>query len=186
MTLELTRHQFNVDDYDRMAATGVLGDDDRVELIEGEILEMSPIGDKHIGCVRRCNYIFSRILGDRVVIDVQSSARINDRSQPQPDLMLLRSVPEMLRDVTPRPEDVLLLIEVADSSLDFDRQVKIPLYARSNIAEFWLVNIPQGVIDVYRDPTPDGYRTVLIARRGDQISPLAFLDAFILVDSILG
>ncbi len=186
MTLELTRHRFSVDDYDRMIEAGVLGEDDQVELIEGEIVEMSPIGDKHVGCVRRSNRLFSRVLSDRVIVDVQSPARVNDRSKPQPDLMLLRSVPEMLTDVTPRAEDILLVVEVSDSSLDFDRQIKMPLYARSNIAEVWLVNIPQGVIEVYRDPTPDGYRTVLIARRGDQISPLAFPDVFISVDSILG
>jgi Uma2 family endonuclease len=186
MTLELTRHRFSVDDYDRMIEAGVLGEDDRVELIEGEIAEMSPIGDKHVGCVRRSIRVFTTQLGLRAVVDVQNPARVNDRSKPQPDLLLLRPIPQMLTDVTPRAEDVLLLVEVSDSSLDFDRQIKMPLYARSNIAEVWLVNIPHGVIEVYRDPTPDGYRTVLIARRGEKISPLAFLDAFILVDSILG
>jgi Uma2 family endonuclease len=169
-----------------MAKTGILGEDERIELIDGEILVMAPIGEKHVGCVRRCIRTFTSRIGTAAIIDVQDPLQLAGRGEPQPDVTLLRPDAEMLGNVIPTAGDVLLLVEVADTTLQYDRQVKAPLYAQSGIPELWIADLEHDLIEVHRDPTSDGYRTIRIARRGEQIAPVAFPDRPIAVADILG
>jgi Uma2 family endonuclease len=186
MAVELKRWRFTVDEYHRMGEAGVLGEDDRVELIDGEILEMSPIGPGHSGGINRLTYLFVGRVGDRAVVSVQNPVILNDYEEPQPDLMLLRPRSDFYRSATATPADVLLLIEVADSSVDYDRQVKAPLYARNGIPEYWMLNLLRDQVVVYREPIEDGYRSTQVFRRGETISPLAFPDLQITVEELLG
>jgi Uma2 family endonuclease len=186
MTIPLPRRRFTVDDYHRIAAAGVLGEDDRVELIEGEIIEMSPIGTRHAACVNRLTRIFAGGLGERAVVAVQNPLHVSDLSEPQPDLAVLAPRTDAYEAAHPRPHDVLLLIEVADTSLPVDQHVKAPLYALSGIRELWIVDVEGGRIQILREPAPDGYRSARMAARGDAVQPLAFPEFTIDVGDILG
>lgn len=167
---------FTTAEYYTMLQAGILTEDDRVELIEGEILQMTPIGSRHAGCVKDLVGIFTQGLGSRIVLGVQDPIHLNDFSAPQPDLSVLHPREDKYRRSHPGPSDVFLLIEVADTTTGHDRSLKVPLYSRCGIAECWLLDLPAGVLDVHRDPTPDGYRTRHRLRPGDQVSPLAFPD----------
>lgn len=191
MTLQLTTwrlptRRFTVEEYYRMAEAGILKEDDRVELIEGEIVEMSPIGRVHAGIVDRLTHLFVTRVGDVAQVRIQNPLRLDERSEPEPDLTLLVPRPDFYTSGHPRPKDVLLLVEVADSSIEFDREVKIPLYARAGIREVWLVDLNVGTVTVFRDPTADGYRTVRTLRRGESIGALAFPGREFAVAEILG
>lgn len=186
MALELKRYRFTTAEYDRLGQAGVLGEDDRVELIEGEILEMSPIGRIHASRVDRLNRVFNRGVGDAAIIRIQNPIVLGDHSEPEPDLALLRPRADFYAEQHPTEEDVLLVIEVADSSVEYDRQIKAPLYARNGIPEFWLLDLGRDHLVVYRDPTGDGYATTRVVRRGEAISPLAFPHLVIPVADILG
>jgi Uma2 family endonuclease len=179
-----TRRRFTVHDYHRMAEADILHEDDRVELIGGEILEMSPVGGRHAACVREINHLLSRQLGDELRADVQSPVRLSEQEEPQPDLAVLRT-----RDyagLLPTPEDVLLLIEIADTSLTYDRNVKLPLYARSGIAEIWLVDLNANIVERYTEPSGDGYR-LLRRAGGEEMLESAVLPALVVpVDIALG
>jgi Uma2 family endonuclease len=169
-----------------MAEAGVLGEDDRVELIGGEILDMSPIGRRHTACVKRLNRLLSRLVGDAAIVSVQDPVLLSEHDEPEPDLALLRPRPDFYASVDVTPDAVLLVIEVADSSVEYDRQVKAPLYARGRIPELWIVDLVRDHVAVYRDPTSGGYGTTRVARRGETISPSAFAELTIAVDEILG
>lgn len=186
MAVDLERYRFTVDDYHRMAEAGILGEDDRVELIEGEILQMSPIGGKHIGCVIRLTQVFRRIPETTAIISVQNPIRVGDNGEPQPDLVLLRPKGDYYASGAPTPPDILLVVEVADSSVEYDRQIKAPLYARSGIPEYWLVDVGREHVIVFREPIEDTYRTTQVFRRGEKLSPLAFPGLTLGLDEILG
>jgi Uma2 family endonuclease len=186
MTIPLRRRRFTVDDYYRMAAAGVLGEDDRVELIDGEIIELSPIGSLHAGYVNRLARCFIGGLGERAVVAVQNPVRISDLSEPQPDIAVLEPRADAYTTAHPLPADVLLLIEVADSSLAFDRHLKAPLYALCGIRELWIVDVEARRIAVFRDPGPEGYRTESTAGLGETIHPVAFPDLPVDVNEIVG
>ncbi len=145
-------HQFTVADYHRMVAAGILNEDSRVELIRGQIVDMAPIGAPHLNMVNRLTRLLPAILGDLGVLSVQNPVRLDDGSEPQPDVAVLKPRPEEYETATPRAADVLLVIEVAETSLDDDRAVKAPLYAGSGIPEYWIVNIVDRVVEVYRQP----------------------------------
>ncbi|MFH1739778.1 MAG: Uma2 family endonuclease [bacterium] len=176
MSVQLLRRHFTVDEYYRMAETGILSEDDRVELIEGEIIQMTPIGSRHASHVKRLNQFFSCNLGARVIVSVQDPIRVDQHSEPQPDIVLLRPRSDFYAEAHPKPEDVFLVVEVADTSIDFDRQVKTPLYAKADILEVWLVDISGGSIEVYREPSLRGYEQVERFQRGQDLSPQAFPD----------
>ncbi|MGH2376231.1 MAG: Uma2 family endonuclease, partial [bacterium] len=170
MAVQVTRRRFTVDEYYRMADAGIFSEDDRVELIEGEIVEMVAIGSRHAGSVGKFNRILSRRVGDAALVWVQNPIRLSEHSELRPDLALLRPRPDFYTSAHPGPEDVLLLIEVAESSVDYDREVKVPLYARYRVREYWLIDLPKGVVEVYRGPTPEGYRETQTVRRGGQLT----------------
>jgi Uma2 family endonuclease len=169
-----------------MNEAGILTEDDRVELINGEIIEMSPIGRKHSACVNRLNSIFSQLLGKRVIVAVQNPITLDNFSEPQPDIALLKPREDFYESAHPQPSDVFLLIEVADSSFEYDRDIKIPLYAANGIVEVWLVDIIEQKIIVYRQPTENTYSKIKTFQRGEILDILAFPEIKITVDSILG
>lgn len=186
MSVGLKRFRFTRADYYRLVGAGVLGEDDRVELIEGEILEMSPIGPRHTGCVKRVNALLGEMLRGRAIISVQDPVQLNEYSEAEPDLALLELRADYYAAGHPTPETVRLVVEIADSSLDYDQHIKAPLYARNHVQEYWLVNLVQNHLVVYRDPREGSYATVRVSRRGETVSPLAFPDLQIAVADILG
>ena len=179
------KHRFTVTEYYRMAETGVLKPDARVELLNGEIIDMSPIGPFHGGVVIRLNRIFNRELKDRCLVIVQSSLRLDEHSEPEPDIVLAKNTPDCYTTKHPEPEDVLLLIEVSDTSLDVDRKEKLPAYGHAGIPEVWIVNLNNGTIETHREPHFSGYGSTKILRAGDKASPQAFPDVTVDVSELL-
>src|SRR5262249_8994808 len=151
----LTPHRFTVDDYVQMIDSGFLGKYDRVELIRGEIVEKMTIGDAHAACVRRFDRILNALVGDGAIISVQSPIRLAD-SRPEPDVALLRIRDDFYASGAPLPLDIYLVVEVADSSIEIDREVKRPLYAENGIIEYWIVDLNSSAVEVHRQPRPDG------------------------------
>jgi len=185
MALEILKHVFTVSEFERMAETGILSENDRVELIEGEIIEMSPIGKSHAACVDRFTRLLSR-LDNKVILRVQGPIQLDDYSEPQPDLTLLRHRDDFYAGSLPRPADVLLVIEVADSTLDYDRFMKLPAYARAGIPEAWLANLPADRIEMYAEPVDGAYTVIKHATRGEVIQSSSIEQLRLNVDDILG
>ncbi|MDZ7753974.1 MAG: Uma2 family endonuclease [Gammaproteobacteria bacterium] len=150
-------HRLTVADYHRMGEAGVFAPGARTELIEGAIIDMAPIGSTHAGALKRLNAAISRVVADKGVLSVQDPVVLGDLSEPQPDLALLRPREDFYARAHPRPEDVLLVVEVADTSVAFDRHTKLPLYARHGIPEAWLVDLPAGVLEIHRRPEEGAY-----------------------------
>jgi Uma2 family endonuclease len=167
-------HRFSAEDYHRLAELGILSPDSRVELIEGAIHDMSPIGPLHSGVVIRLSRFFNLQAKNRWTVSTQNPVGLDNYSEPQPDLVLLKPAPEDYTQHHAAPDDVFLLIEVADSSLDFDRGKKLQVYARAGIAEVWIINLPESVIEVYREPHFTGYEKKTVLRAGDKAAPAAF------------
>jgi Uma2 family endonuclease len=173
---------FDVAEYYRMDAAGVFGDDERVELIEGKILEMYPRGVRHCWTVVDLTAPFAR--RDDVIPSVFNPLRLDDRTEPVPDITVLRA--DTPQDRHPSPEYAQLVVEVADVSLDYDRTVKGPLYARAGVPEFWLVDLDRDRIEVYQEPATGLYRAIRFYMRGESLSPAFAPDMLIQVDDILG
>jgi len=184
--VELSRHRFTVAEYVRMAEVNILGEDSRVELMWGEVVEMSPIYIGHTSTVKRLIRLLTRTLGDRIILGVQDPVQLSDDSLPQPDIAVLRPQDDFYSEQQPGPDDILLLIEVADSSLRYDRRVKSKLYGAAGITDYWIVNLPERQIEVYREPRLTGYRTVTIYAPGETLSSLAFPDLVLKVENIFG
>jgi Uma2 family endonuclease len=180
------RWKFTVKEFQRMAEVGILREDARVELLEGELFAMPPTGDWHNGSVNAFNWRFGTRVGGRAMVQVQGALRLSPHSAPQPDILVLRFRADFYRSALPRPEDVLLLVEVSDSSLAYDRDTKLPLYARAGISDVWIANRQQMQLEVYRDPEGDRYRSVTVVERDGEVAPLAFPDLTIRVADILG
>ena len=186
MTVQLLRRRFTANEYQRMGQVGILGEDDRLELLEGEIVEMAPIGSRHQATVDRLNRLFSNRTADDAMVRVQGPVRLGEDSEPQPDLILLRRRSDFYTSAHPGPDDVLLLVEVSDTSLEYDREVKLPLYARHGIVEVWLVGLEAGLVEVYRGPTAQGYQEVSQLQRGQSLSSVALPQLELAVDEVLG
>ena len=186
MTVQLLRRKFTVEQFHKMAESGILNEDDRVELIRGEIIEMAAIGTKHAACVNRLDNVLHRKLGDRVIVSVQNPVGLDDSSEPQPDVVLLKPREDFYASAHPQPKDVFLIIEVADSTIKFDREVKIPLYAEEAVLEVWLVDVNEECVEVYREPVNGVYQKVDKFVRDESLIIQAFDDVNIGVDEILG
>lgn len=186
MATGLLRRLFKVQEFDRMVEVGILTKGDRVELICGEIVEMSPIGRRHAACVRRLDSILSQKLANRAFVDTQNPVELGDRSEPQPDVVLLQPRPDFYESKHPQPRDIFLLIEVTDTTVETDRAVKIPLYAEDGISEVWLLAINEQCLEVYRQPSARGYLEMQKLYRGQIASIQAFPDIEIAVDEMLG
>ena len=180
-----TQHRFNVKEYYRMAETGVLPPDARVELLDGKVIDMSPIGPFHGGVTDYLNEVFAAASKGRWRTRVQNSLRLDDHSEPQPDLVLARPAPDFYRKRHPQPEDVFLLVEVSDSTLETDQEDKIPTYGRAGIPEVWIVNLNELTVEVYREPNFTGYGSKTVLSAGAQANPLAFPDVAVDVAELL-
>lgn len=152
MSVQIAKHCFTVAEYERMSEVGIFTEDDRVELISGEIVEMSPIGKRHVACVNRLTKLLVQAVGSSAIISVQNPIRLDDYSEPQPDVAVLKPRDDFYEQALPTPRDVLLIIEVCDATLEYDRQIKLPLYARAGIPEVWLVNHTDEQIETYARP----------------------------------
>lgn len=168
MSIPHPHRRFTVDEYEQMYEVGIIKESDRVELIRGEIIEMSPIGARHVACVARGTSHLARSTGSDVLISSQGSIWIPDGGEPQPDIVAVRATYDVKEQ--PTPVDIFLVIEVSDSSLDYDRTTKLPLYAAAGIPEAWLFNLIANRIERHTDPSPSGYRTVAFAERGKRLS----------------
>ena len=180
------RRRFTVVEYYAMADAGILSGNDRVELLDGDLITMPPIGNWHGGSVKLLANTFPPILQGRAVMAVQDPVRLDEHSEPQPDIMLLQWRDDFYRNGHPSPDDVLLLIEVADSSIEFDRTVKLAAYARAGIPEVWIVARAERRIEAYTEPAGDEYATVRYFGPGETVAPQAFSDITLAVDRIIG
>jgi Uma2 family endonuclease len=176
---------FTVDDYYRMAEAGILKPNDRVELICGEIIEMSPIGKRHAAAVDRANDLFAGLVHGRATIRVQNPNKLDQFNEPEPDISLLKPRIDYYRSGHPGPHDIYLVIEISDTTLRFDQDVKVPMYAIAGIRELWIIDLNGGELLVHRDPEGDVYKTRTTLGRTDSISPVAFPDAVIKVEELL-
>ena len=179
------RWRFTVDDFMLMGKVGIFKDEDRVELIDGEVIRMNRIGPGHSGRVMRLNAKFSRALGDRVIVNVQNPFQFRPRGQPQPDVMLLRPREDFYTTSHPTASDTLLLIEVSDSSLAYDRETKAAVYAQAGIQDYWIVDLVNMQLLVHRQPVDGVFRSVQALGEEDSVQPLAFPDVAIAVSEIL-
>lgn len=179
-----TQHRFSVKDYYRMAESGVLHPDARVELLDGRIIDMSPIGPFHGDVTTYLTEIFAAASQGRWRTRVQNPVRLDEHSEPQPDLVLAKPMADA-RKRHPRPEEVYLLIEVSDTTLETDQENKLPAYGRAGVTEVWIVNLNELTLDIYREPHFTGYGSKTILRAGDQARPLAFPDVTVDVAELL-
>ena len=179
------QHRFSVKDYYRMAETGVLRPDARVELLEGRIIDMSPIGPFHGSITKHLLQIFTAAAKGRWITQVQDPVHLDEYSEPEPDIALLKPVSDFYRQRHPQPEDVFLLIEISDSTLETDQEEKIPAYGRAGIPEVWIVNLNELTVEVYREPNFTGYGSKTILPTGSQAAPNAFPDVIIDVAELL-
>ncbi|HVC93292.1 MAG TPA: Uma2 family endonuclease [Pirellulales bacterium] len=185
MSMTLVHHRFTVDEYEQMVECGILSERDRVELIRGEILEKMPIGERHAGCVNHLNSLLAAAVGKRAVVAIQNPVIFPD-SQPEPDVALLLPRDDFYKSVKPRPKDVLLVIEVADSTLDFDRDIKGAMYAQSGIQEYWILNLLDNCLEVHRQPQSDGtFRDVRTLPCGHSVEIATLPDVTVAVADVL-
>lgn len=186
MAVEVSRRRFTADEYQAMGRAGILREDDRVELIDGEVLAMSPIGPPHTGTVNRINRLFTTRVGEAAIVQVQLPVRLDPHSEPQPDLVLLKPRDDFYGTAAAGPEDILLAIEVAQSSLAYDRGIKADLYARRNVAEYWIVDLNGGEVIRHTDPVDGRYRHVAAVARDEPFAPTLMPGCVVTTRDIFG
>jgi Uma2 family endonuclease len=186
MPAEIARKLFTVEEYDRMVEVGILTENDRVELIEGEILGMRPIGPRHSACTDRATMLLAPRLLGKAIVRIQGPIRLSDNTKPQPDVILLNPREDFYAIGGAYTRDALLVIEVAETSIRYDRGPKLAIYAKYGVHEVWIEDLNTDTLLVFRDRHPDGYATSLVLHSGDEISPLAFPDMMLPVSALLG
>jgi Uma2 family endonuclease len=180
-------HPITATEYHRLGEEGFFEDGERVELLEGEIVPMNPIGLGHAARVKRASFAFLPLFARRsVIVSVQDPIALDNLSEPEPDLALLKFRADFYLEAMPTPRDIFLVVEVADTTLRRDREEKIPLYGMRGIRESWLIDLNSEIVYIYRTPSAKGYLDSRVARRGDKIAPEAFPDFEISVDDLLG
>ena len=185
-TETINKKLFTVDEYHRMAEVGILPEVGRFELIRGEIIEMTPTGSPHSDRVNRLTYLFVSRLGQSVIVSGQNPVTLNVQSEPMPDLALLKPRPDFYTTAHPSPEDVLLVVEVSDTTVRYDSTVKAALYADAGIPEYWLLDVAEDVLVVRTDPAAGAYRNVHLLHRGEALSPQKLPSISFSIDEILG
>ncbi|MDQ3678937.1 MAG: Uma2 family endonuclease [Actinomycetota bacterium] len=185
MAVQPVRHRFTVGEYHQMAEGGVFTEDDRVELLEGEIVEMVPIGSRHAACVTRLSRFFFEQVEGRAVVWVQNPVRLGRHSEPQPDVALLRPSVDDYAGGHPGPGDVLLLVEVGETTPAWDREHKLPLYASAGVREVWLVDLAAGTVEAYHRPEGGAYGEIERVGPGETLGPRAFQDVSLAVSDLL-
>lgn len=186
MSVSLARHRFTADQFQRMVRTGIIEEDARVELIQGDIVDITPLSDPHVATVNWLNRFFSRNLPEEAIVSVQGTINVNPLNVLQPDLAILRFRDDFYAQETARPEETHLVIEVSGTSLRFDRHTKLPLYAAAGIAEYWIANLEAMELEIYREPEGDGYKSTRILKMADSASPLEFPELTVPVAEVFG
>jgi len=185
-SVEVNRRSFTVGEYERMGQFGIFSEDARVELVCGEIIDMSPIGERHASCVAILARFITLRLRLSALVWTQNPIVLDDYSEPQPDLAILRPRVDDYRTSKPAPADVLVVVEVSDTTLEYDRKVKVPLYARAGIPETWVVNLPEERIEVYSDPAGGEYQTFRSYKRGRRLQSHTLAPLCLSVSKVLG
>ena len=185
MSVEYARFQFSADQFERMVETGILSEDDRVELIDGELITMSPIGSRHVACVNALTSLLVLTLQSRAIVSVQNPIRLNATTEPLPDVTVLRPKKSRYRDALPTGKDVLLAIEVSDTTAVFDRTTKLPRYAASGIREAWLVDLQMARVEVYSKPRAGQYTSLDSFGPGENVTSGTIGGLVLAVDDIL-
>ena len=186
MSVNLVKHHFTVSEYERMGEMGFFAPDARVELIEGQIIEMSPIASRHAACVTLLNRILSRQVGDDAIVSTQNPIRLSDFSEPQPDVAILKFRSDYYREAHPGPDDMLLVIEVADTTVHYDRHTKMPLYACAGIPEALLINLPEDRLEYFSRPEMGVYQVNRTINRGERFESASVPGLTLDVEMILG
>lgn len=185
MALELIKRRFTADDYQRMGQVGILSEGDRVELIDGEIVAMTPIGPRHNAAVNRANRALVTAVGEKAIVQVQGSVRLDRYHEPEPDLVLLRPRTDYYAARLPGPSDIILIVEMAESSIEYDREIKARLYAQLGIREYWVADLNENLVFCHRAPEDGTYRALQRHYRGQSIAPQMLPDCVIAVDLLL-
>ena len=186
MSRQLAKHWISVNEYERMGEAGIFHSDERLELLEGKIYEMSPIGSPHAACVTILHQLLTLKFVGKLIVISQNPIRLDDFSEPQPGIALLRWREDFYKHGHPTPADVLLIIEVADSTVESDRSYKMPLYAKAGIAEAWLVNLPDEKIELYAEPADGAYQFASDFKRGEDVQAHGIADLYVPVADVLG
>ncbi len=186
MSAEVETYRFSVEEFNKLGEAGIFAEDERVELLDGEIIVMSPIGRQHAGTVMRLQWTLQRRLSERVLFAVQNPTVLDEFSEPQPDIMLLKPKQDFYVSGHPQPDNILLLIEVSDTTLAYDRGRKLRKYAESGIIEVWIVNLKDQTIEQYREPFASEYGHSRVCQRGENIAVQAFPDVPFRVEELIG
>jgi Uma2 family endonuclease len=185
MSRELAKRFFTVAEYHRMGEVGIISPNDRVELLDGKIIKIDPISSLHAACTKRINSLITSLVKDVAIVGVQDPVEISDYSEPEPDISVLKYREDYYAGSHPKSSDILLIVEVADTTVEADRRDKFPKYARAGILEAWLVNLPKDLIEVHTDPVKGIYQNIRIYQRGDTISSQVLPQIKVRVDEIL-
>ena len=165
------RYRLTVAHFHRMTELGIFAEDEHLELVEGDLIRMSPIGEEHARYTLQLSYLFSQLTAGKILVNVQNPLILDECNEPEPDLMLLKFRSDFYKKAKPCPADVLLVIEVADTSLAYDKTIKIPLYAKRGIPEVWLINLPQRCLEIYRQPSAQGYQHIWLPGLHESMAP---------------
>ena len=178
--------RFNVEEFRKMTEVGILPEESGWEVIDGYLIDKMSIGSKHASTVKRLNRIFTNLVGNEAIISIQDPIRVDEYNEPEPDVALLKSRKDFYAESHPTPQDVLLLIEVSDSTVEFDREIKKTLYAKAEVAEFWLVNLKENTVECYSSPKNGNYRLAKILEKGKTIKSETIEKLTLQVEEILG
>jgi len=179
-------HRYNIADYHRMAECGILSAQDSVELLAGNVIDKAPISSQHAGSVNKLNSLFSHAVAHSAIVSIQDPVILSDLSEPQPDIALLHYREDFYSNAHPRAKDIYLLIEVADSTLRYDRTVKMPLYAQAGIPEVWIVNVEGKTLEVHQQPVDGLYQQQQRLEKLDEITPIALPEVTLELQSLFG
>jgi Uma2 family endonuclease len=185
MAVATSRRRFTADEYQQMGRAGILREDDRVELIDGEVVSKMTIGPRHNAATNRITRLFVTLAGDAAIVQVQGSVRLDFYTEPEPDVVLLRPRADFYESALPGPSDILLVVEVAQASIDYDRGVKAALYARLGVAEYWLVDLNDNVVTRYAEPADGRYRSVAPFGAGAPFAPHLLPALSVSIDQLL-
>lgn len=183
---QIERYPITTDLYHQMIEKGILTKDDKIELLEGELIKMSAVGPRHAACVERLSEYLKDELGRTISLRHQNPVELSDYSEPEPDIAVIKRREDYYLHAHPQPSDVLLLIEVADSTLRKDRGIKLGAYAKAGIIEYWIVNLVDDLIEVYTNPMGNTYQNVRLVRRDEMLSLQVLPAIFLKADEVLG
>jgi Uma2 family endonuclease len=186
MTIQVSRRLFTTSEYERMVEAGILGEDERLELLDGEVREMSPIGSRHVACVNRLNTLLNLHMRGQAIVSIQNPIRLSDYSEPEPDIAILHARDDYYADALPVADDVLMIVEVADTSLAYDREDKLPRYAAALIAEVWIIDLEHDTVERYVRPLHDRYAEAATFQRGETLTTQLITPLAISITDILG